>query len=176
MAVGEGTGGGVDVLGLPFVGIGLMYRHGYFRQIVGPDGQQEHFYPDYDPARVPLLPVVDDAGQDLKVELPLGDRTIRARVWKAQVGRIPVLLLDTDLEGDARLGWPAGEDLDEDEYDEDDDEYDEGDYDDDGGEAQLYGYAEEAPEYVDPRTSRERGVDEGWEELDREDPYDVDDA
>ncbi len=84
-------------LGLPFIGIGLMYRHGYFRQIVDPDGQQEHFYPDYDPSRVPLLAVVDAEGRDLRIDLPLAGRTLRLGVWKAQIGRVPVLLLDTDL-------------------------------------------------------------------------------
>ena len=84
-------------LGLPFVGVGLMYRHGYFRQTVNPDGQQEHFYPDYDPQRIPLLAVVDEDGNDVKIDLPIGDRTARIRVWKAQVGRVPVLLLDSDL-------------------------------------------------------------------------------
>lgn len=84
-------------LGLPLVGIGLMYRHGYFRQVVDPDGQQEHFFPDYDPWRIPLAPVLDDDGHDLRIELPLADRTLRLRVWKVQVGRVAVLLLDTDL-------------------------------------------------------------------------------
>jgi starch phosphorylase len=84
-------------LGLPFVGVGLMYRHGYFRQTINPDGQQEHFYPDYDPARIPLLPVVDADGNDLKIDLPIAGRIARMRLWKAQVGRAPVLLLDTDL-------------------------------------------------------------------------------
>ena len=84
-------------LGLPFVGIGLMYRHGYFRQIVDSDGQQEHFYPDYDPWRIPLLAVLGDDGNDLRIELPLADRTVHLGVWKAQIGRVPVLLLDTDL-------------------------------------------------------------------------------
>ena len=84
-------------LGLPFLGIGLMYRHGYFRQLVDAEGQQEHFYPDYDPARLPLLPIIDDEGRDLRIEIPLADRTVQLRVWKVQVGRVPVLLLDTDV-------------------------------------------------------------------------------
>jgi starch phosphorylase len=84
-------------LGLPFIGIGLMYRHGYFRQIVDPDGQQEHFYPDYDPWRVPLQAVLGEDGSDLRIDLPLADRIVRLGVWKAQIGRVPVLLLDTDL-------------------------------------------------------------------------------
>jgi len=84
-------------LGLPFIGIGLMYRHGYFRQMVNPDGQQEHFYPDYDPWRIPLLPVLDSQDRELRIELDLPDRNVRLRVLKAQIGRVPVLLLDTDL-------------------------------------------------------------------------------
>ena len=85
-------------LGLPFVGVGLMYRHGYFRQTVDADGQQQHFYPDYDVHRIPLLPVVDRGGKDLRVSVELRGRTVWMRVWKADVGRVPVLLLDTDVE------------------------------------------------------------------------------
>ena len=44
-------------MALPFVGVGLFYRHGYFRQTIDADGHQEHAYPDYDPARLPLLRV-----------------------------------------------------------------------------------------------------------------------
>ena len=84
-------------LGLPFVGVGLMYKHGYFRQTVDADGQQQHFYPDYDLHRLPLLPVVGPGGKDLQVGVQFPGRTVWMRVWKADVGRVPVLLLDTDV-------------------------------------------------------------------------------
>jgi len=84
-------------LGIPFVGIGLMYKHGYFRQTIDAEGLQQHFYPDYDMHRLPLLPVVDSTGRELCVPIDLPGRRIQLRVWKASVGRISVLLLDSDL-------------------------------------------------------------------------------
>ena len=84
-------------LGLPFVGVGLMYRLGYFRQTIGPDGQQQHFYPDHDLHRVPLQHLVDENGDERVMWIPLPGRRVYFRVWKAAVGRVPVLLLDTDL-------------------------------------------------------------------------------
>jgi len=84
-------------LGLPFVGIGLMYRHGYFRQTVDSDGQQQHFYFDSDLHRVPLLPLVDAKGHELKLHVEFPDRLVHFRMWKAEIGRATVLLLDTDI-------------------------------------------------------------------------------
>ena len=84
-------------LGLPFVGLGLMYRHGYFRQTIDADGRQQHFYPDYDLHRIPLLPVVTASDHELHVTLELPGRELTLRVWKASVGRAVVLLLDTDI-------------------------------------------------------------------------------
>ncbi|MCP3980119.1 MAG: glycosyltransferase family 1 protein [bacterium] len=84
-------------LGLPFIGIGLMYRHGYFRQTVDAEGNQQHFYPDHDLQRMPLLPVVDAEERELQISLELDGREIHCRVWKAAVGRVDVLLLDTDV-------------------------------------------------------------------------------
>ena len=84
-------------LGLPFVGIGLMYRRGYFRQTIDADGEQQHFYPDYDLRRIPLLPVVGPDDREIEVGIDLAGRNVRAKVWKASVGRAPVLLLDTDV-------------------------------------------------------------------------------
>jgi starch phosphorylase len=85
-------------LGVPLVAVGLFYRNGYFRQLLDATDWQEERYPDNDPDRLPvfleqLSPVVDladDAGQLVPV---------RAQVWRAQVGRIPLYLLDTDLDG-----------------------------------------------------------------------------
>ena len=85
-------------LGLPFIGLGLMYQHGYFRQTIDADGQQQHFYPDYDFHRVPLLPVVNEQGGELRVAVEFPGREVQVRVWKATVGRSKVLLLDTDFE------------------------------------------------------------------------------
>jgi len=83
-------------LGLPFIGVGLMYRRGYFHQTVDAEGQQQHFYPNYDVHRLPLLPVLDLLGQELRVNVELPGRQVSLRVWKANVGRVPVLLLDSD--------------------------------------------------------------------------------
>ena len=89
-------------LGIPFVGIGLVYRRGYFRQGVDADGHQQHFYPDYDLRKLPLLPVAGPGGKPLRVSVDLPGRAVVLRVWKAAVGRVPVLLLDSDVrENDA---------------------------------------------------------------------------
>ena len=84
-------------MALPFVGVGLLYRKGYFRQSIDADGHQEHRYPDYDLARLPLSRVQDENGLPLSVTLDLPGRTLSVAVWLAQVGRVPVLLLDTDV-------------------------------------------------------------------------------
>ncbi len=83
-------------MALPFVGIGLLYRKGYFRQSIDADGHQEHAYPDYDLSRLPLARVQDTSGLPLNVTLELPGRDLSIAVWIAQVGRVPVLLLDTD--------------------------------------------------------------------------------
>ena len=84
-------------LGVPLVGVGLLYRSGYFRQTVDADGFQQHIYPDYDFARLPVLPVQAPAGGILTVPIDLPGRVVQAVVWKAQVGLVPVLMLDTDI-------------------------------------------------------------------------------
>ena len=83
-------------LGLPFIGVGLLYKNGYFEQEVEPDGRQQHFYPAYDFSRLPLLLLLGDDGRQLTVSVDFPDRKVHAQVWLAQVGRVPVLLLDTD--------------------------------------------------------------------------------
>lgn len=84
-------------MALPFVAVGLFYRHGYFRQTIDADGHQEHAYPDYDPTRLPLQRVADSLGEPLLVPVQLPGRTVEVGVWLARVGRVPLLLLDTDL-------------------------------------------------------------------------------
>jgi glycogen phosphorylase len=84
-------------LGLPFVAVGLLYPHGYFRQTVDAEGWQQHSYPQYDLTRLPLRPVATRTGRSLVIPVPVEDRDIHAQVWLAQVGRVPLLLLDTDI-------------------------------------------------------------------------------
>jgi starch phosphorylase len=86
-------------LGVPIIGVGLLYRAGYFSQSLSPDGWQLERYPSLDPHGMPLalLRDADDAPVKVAVGLPEG-RALLAQVWKAQVGRVPLLLLDTDVE------------------------------------------------------------------------------
>lgn len=84
-------------MALPFVAVGLFYRRGYFRQTIDADGHQEHAYPNLDPADLPLQRVADPEGDPLLVPVELPGRTVHAAVWLAQVGRVPLLLLDTDV-------------------------------------------------------------------------------
>jgi len=83
-------------LGIPFIGIGPLYKHGYFEQEIEPDGRQQHFYPAYDFSRLPIQPLLGDNGRHLTISVDFPDRVVHARVWLAQIGRVPVLLLDTD--------------------------------------------------------------------------------
>ncbi|HWO47246.1 MAG TPA: alpha-glucan family phosphorylase, partial [Solirubrobacterales bacterium] len=84
-------------MALPLIGVGLMYRKGYFRQSIDADGHQEHAYPDYELSRLPILRALDRLGEPMMVSVPLPGRDLFAAVWVAQVGRVPVLLLDTDV-------------------------------------------------------------------------------
>jgi starch phosphorylase len=84
-------------MALPFIGVGLLYKHGYFRQTIDADGHQEHAYPDYDLARLPILRVVGPHGDPMTIEIELPGRMLTVAVWAVQVGRVPVLLLDTDI-------------------------------------------------------------------------------
>ena len=82
---------------LPFVGVGLLYRRGYFRQQIDADGHQEHAQPDLDPSQLPLRRARARNGQPLEVSVEIADRQVHAAVWVAQVGRVSILLLDTDV-------------------------------------------------------------------------------
>jgi starch phosphorylase len=83
-------------MALPLVGVGLLYRNGYFRQTIDADGHQEHRYPDFDLARMPLTRALGREGDPLSISVELPGREVRVDVWTVQVGRVPVLLLDTD--------------------------------------------------------------------------------
>ena len=87
-------------LGLPLVAIGLWYTQGYFLQHIDSAGQQLANPEPLDRASTPLLPAGAD-GRELLVEVELPGRTLRARVWRLQVGRVPLYLLDTDVDGNS---------------------------------------------------------------------------
>jgi len=93
-------------MALPAIGVGLLYRNGYFRQSIDADGHQEHNYPDYDLSRLPISRVQDANGLALTVSVELPGRNLSVAVWLAQVGRVPVLLLDTDLPENADQDRP----------------------------------------------------------------------
>jgi len=93
-------------MAIPFIGVGLLYRKGYFRQSIDADGHQEHNYPDYDLTRLPLSRVQNATGERLEVKLELAGRDLVIAVWLAQVGRVPVLLLDTDIPDNADSDRP----------------------------------------------------------------------
>jgi starch phosphorylase len=84
-------------LGVPLVAVGLLYRHGYFRQTISADGRQQHIFPDFDFTRLPIRPAAGPTGRGVFVSVPLPGREIHAQVWIAQVGRVPLVLLDTDV-------------------------------------------------------------------------------
>ncbi len=86
-------------LGVPLIGVGLLYRSGYFRQSLSLDGWQVEHYPVIDPSGLPLVPLTEPSGAPILVHVAMpGGRVLRARIWKAQVGRVPLLLLDSDIE------------------------------------------------------------------------------
>ena len=86
-------------LGVPVVGVGLFYQTGYFKQSLNRDGWQQETYPVLDPDDLPLalLREADGTPCSITIDLP-GGRVLRAHVWKAQVGRVPLLLLDSAVQ------------------------------------------------------------------------------
>ncbi|MDH5373236.1 MAG: alpha-glucan family phosphorylase, partial [Acidimicrobiia bacterium] len=84
-------------LGIPFVGTGLMYRRGYFRQEIDATGDQQHMHPHLDLHQLAVRPVAGPSGGQLKVSVDFPGRQIHAAVWLIQVGVIPLLMLDTDV-------------------------------------------------------------------------------
>ncbi len=84
-------------LDLPFVAVGLLYRHGYFHQRIDRSGQQVPDYPPIDPRSAPLSMALNPDGSEVRVDVPRARAHVAVRVWKAPVGRVTVLLLDTDV-------------------------------------------------------------------------------
>ncbi|GAA1983969.1 alpha-glucan family phosphorylase [Amycolatopsis minnesotensis] len=86
-------------LGVPLIGVGPLYRAGYFRQSLSLDGWQVEHYPVIDPSGLPLQLLTEPSGVPVGVGVAMpGGRELRAQIWQASVGRIPLLLLDTDIE------------------------------------------------------------------------------
>jgi starch phosphorylase len=84
-------------LGVPLVAVGLLYHYGYFRQHLSREGWQEERYGETDPEELPLYLVKADDGKPLRVEVLIRERNVRAQVWRADVGRVALYLLDTNL-------------------------------------------------------------------------------
>ncbi|MDQ2837345.1 MAG: alpha-glucan family phosphorylase [Actinomycetota bacterium] len=86
-------------LGAPIIGVGLLYRAGYFAQSLSREGWQQERYPSLDPQGLPITPLRDADGNLTRItlDLPQG-RVLHAQVWLASVGRVPLLLLDSDVE------------------------------------------------------------------------------
>ncbi len=84
-------------LGIPLVGVGLLYQEGYFRQYLNADGWQQESYPINDFHTLPLQRVMDAEGQPLRIVVDYPGRPVTAQVWRVQVGRVPLYLLDTNL-------------------------------------------------------------------------------
>jgi starch phosphorylase len=95
---------------LPLVAVGLMYGKGYFRQRIDAGGWQHEYWIDTDPPRLPgALVTDDDAGAPLTIELPVADASVTARIWRIDVGRVPLFLLDADLPANEPLErWITG--------------------------------------------------------------------
>jgi starch phosphorylase len=88
-------------LGLPFVGVGFLYPQGYFRQHITREGVQEAFYDKLLFSEAPAVPACGPDGDEVMISVDLPGRKIHAKVWKLQVGRIPLYLMDTDVSPNA---------------------------------------------------------------------------
>jgi starch phosphorylase len=84
--------------GLPMIGVGLLYRKGYFQQRVDRAGLQHEYWIQIMPERLPTVQVLDPRGAPLRLTFPLFDREVAFHVWRVEVGRVPLYLLDTELD------------------------------------------------------------------------------
>ncbi|MDQ3855102.1 MAG: alpha-glucan family phosphorylase [Chloroflexota bacterium] len=98
-------------LGVPLVGVGLLYQHGYMRQRLRDDGWQEEYYDTLEFDSLPLIPERAADGSPLLVDVPLGQRNVAARVWRGQVGRTPLYVLDTNIPQNAPEDQDIGDNL-----------------------------------------------------------------
>jgi starch phosphorylase len=94
---------------IPLVAVGLMYRKGYFRQRIDASGWQHEYWIDTDPQRVPAALVTGADGRPLTIRVPIGAAEVTARIWRVDVGRVPLFLLDSDVPGNGPLErWITG--------------------------------------------------------------------
>jgi starch phosphorylase len=83
-------------LGVPVVGVGLLYQQGYFRQVIDKDGAQQALYPYNDPGQLPVTPLRQPNGEWLRLEITLPGYSVWLRAWQVQVGRVKLYLLDSN--------------------------------------------------------------------------------
>jgi starch phosphorylase len=94
---------------VPLVAVGLMYRKGYFRQRIDASGWQHEYWIETDPARLPAALVTGADGRPTTVGVPIGDADVMARIWRVEVGRVPLFLLDTDFPDNGAIErWITG--------------------------------------------------------------------
>lgn len=86
---------------LPFVGVGLLYRQGYFSQVMDAEGNQHASMRDSEFEAMPIEPVLDASGNEVRVEVDLPGRRVCAKAWSARVGHVRIYLLDTDIEANS---------------------------------------------------------------------------
>ncbi|HEX5243801.1 MAG TPA: alpha-glucan family phosphorylase, partial [Tepidisphaeraceae bacterium] len=94
-------------LGLPLISVGLLYRNGYFQQYLSGDGWQQEAYPELDFYNLPIEPMRYTDGSPVHIRVDLPDNAVFCKVWRANVGRVPLYLLDTNLQENA----PADRDI-----------------------------------------------------------------
>jgi starch phosphorylase len=96
-------------MALPFVALGMLYRHGYFRQLIDAEGRQVSLTPVTSFEDLPIRPARDAEGNDLHITLAIGERDVHVKIWRAKCGHIDLYLLDTDLpqnaDADRRISY-----------------------------------------------------------------------
>jgi len=94
---------GASDMGLPLVGVGLLYHEGYFRQRIDVTGWQHEYWVETDPERLPAVLVTRDGDEPVTVTVPIRGRDVAARIWRVDVGRVPLYLLDADFDANPRV-------------------------------------------------------------------------
>ena len=85
-------------LGIPLVGIGLLYRQGYFQQYLNPDGFQQEVYPENDWYTMPVRRLLNERGEAVKITVDMGSDSVTAQLWEVRVGSTPLYLLDSNIQ------------------------------------------------------------------------------